>query len=419
MKGEADTTRYGPLRREVLQLLELVAVLGLAFAQPIFDLLGKNPLLFVAWNATPARTLGAVAVVVLGPALVAYLVEVLAALAGPATRRVVHVVLVGTGIGLVVMEATKQLTELGAVPLVVVGVVAGVLGGLARARYRGFRTWLRVLAIAPVAFAVLLLVGPGVGGGVRIRPGRGGGDRRPPAPRGDDRHGRVPAHVPARRTRCGRRRAVPEPRRAVAPGHLVPQRHDGCAVHRGRGPGGPHRPAAAEPDDGARGGRVPAQPVPAARRDLRPQRARVGDAAVPDLGVRAEATPDRGGHRVPRDALRHRHDLVGLRRPRLPRRGLLRRARRRGHHRVDDRRGIPLHAWARPRDPSSTSCTCCSRTSRGTTSRRARTTPRCPVTPTDCTARSGRTTTSPRSCACGTSSRCRRPTRSSGRWSPG
>src|SRR6478735_6045390 len=160
MKGEAETSRYGPPRREALQFLELVAVLGLAFAQPIFDLLGKNPLLFVAWNATPARTLGAVVVVVLGPPLAGYLVELASALAGASTRRVVHVVLVGAGIGLVAMEAAKQLTELGAVPLVLIGAGAGLLGGLARARFRGFRTWLRVLAVAPVAFAVLLLTGP-------------------------------------------------------------------------------------------------------------------------------------------------------------------------------------------------------------------------------------------------------------------
>src|SRR6478672_7816500 len=105
MKGEAETSRYGPPRREALQFLELVAVLGLAFAQPIFDLLGKNPLLFVAWNATPGRTLGAVAIVVLGPALAAYAVELLAAGFGSAPRRVAHTVLVGAGIGLVVMEA--------------------------------------------------------------------------------------------------------------------------------------------------------------------------------------------------------------------------------------------------------------------------------------------------------------------------
>jgi hypothetical protein len=160
MKGEAETTRYGPPRREVLWFLELVAVFGLACAQPIFDLLGKNPLLFVAWNATPARTLGAVAVVVLGPPLVVYAVELTAALAGPRVRRVAHAVLVGVGIGLVAMEAAKQATELDVPTLVAIGVVAGALGGLARARFPGVRTWLRVLAVAPVAFAVLLLVGP-------------------------------------------------------------------------------------------------------------------------------------------------------------------------------------------------------------------------------------------------------------------
>src|SRR6476469_7154738 len=160
MTGEAEGARFGPPTREALQFLELFAVFGLALAQPVFDLLGKNPLLFVAWNATPARTLGAVAAVLLVVPLGAYALTLLAGLAGAPARRVVHGALIGLGVGVVAMEALKQTTELGAFALVALGVVAGVLGGLARARYRGVRTWLRVLAIAPVAFAVLLLVGP-------------------------------------------------------------------------------------------------------------------------------------------------------------------------------------------------------------------------------------------------------------------
>jgi hypothetical protein len=75
-------------------------------------------------------------------------------------RRLVHVVLLGAGIGTVVMEAAKQATDLDAAPLVLIGVIGAVLGAMARLRWRGVASWLRVLAVAPVAFAALLLVGP-------------------------------------------------------------------------------------------------------------------------------------------------------------------------------------------------------------------------------------------------------------------
>src|SRR6478609_4547233 len=104
MTGEAEGARFGPPTREVLQFLELFAVYGLAVAQPVFDLLGKNPLLFVAWNATPARTLGAVAAVLVVPPLVAYALTLLAGLASASTRRVAHAVLIGLAVGVVVME---------------------------------------------------------------------------------------------------------------------------------------------------------------------------------------------------------------------------------------------------------------------------------------------------------------------------
>ncbi len=158
MKGEAETSRYGPLRREVLWFLELVAVAGLAVAQPTFDLLGKNAGLFVAWNLTVARAIAVVVVVVVVPALGAYAVEVLIGVVGPRTRTVTHLVLVAGGIGLVAMEAVKQATRLGPTALVGAGILAAVGAAVLVTRVPVARTWLRFLALAPVGFAVLLLV---------------------------------------------------------------------------------------------------------------------------------------------------------------------------------------------------------------------------------------------------------------------
>src|SRR4051812_4037415 len=121
MRRAGATPRIGPWRLELRRLAELVGVFGLAVAQPTFDLLGKNAGLFVAWNATVPRALALVVLVILGPALAAFAVEMLVGVAVPRARAAAHTVMFAVGFGVIVAEAVKHATDLGPAPLYVLG----------------------------------------------------------------------------------------------------------------------------------------------------------------------------------------------------------------------------------------------------------------------------------------------------------
>lgn len=149
--------RVGPWRVEVARFLELVGVFGLAIAQPTFDLLGKNAGLFIAWNATTPRVFLLAVLVILVPPLVAMALELLVGVFVPRLRAWTHLGVLAVGVGIIVMESTKRLTELGPIPLVVLAVLAAIAMALVIVRSTAVRLWFRYLAVAPVGFAALLL----------------------------------------------------------------------------------------------------------------------------------------------------------------------------------------------------------------------------------------------------------------------
>src|SRR5437764_10668687 len=113
MQRAGTTPRIGPWRLELRRAAELIGVFGLAVAQPTFDLLGKNAGLFVAWNATVPRALALVALVILGPALLALALEMLVGLVVAQARPAAHSALLALGIGVIVAEAVKHASDLG------------------------------------------------------------------------------------------------------------------------------------------------------------------------------------------------------------------------------------------------------------------------------------------------------------------
>src|SRR3954453_11526360 len=135
MQRAGAPPRIGPWRLELRRTAELIGVFGLAVAQPTFDLLGKNAGLFVAWNATVPRSLALVLLVILGPPLVALALEMLVGLVVPPARAGAHTVMLAIGIGVVVSEAVKHASDLGPVPLYVVGIVGAVGGAVLVARH--------------------------------------------------------------------------------------------------------------------------------------------------------------------------------------------------------------------------------------------------------------------------------------------
>jgi hypothetical protein len=124
--------------------LHLAALTSFAFAQPLFDLLGRTPEFFAVRGATPGEIVVFALALVLVPPLVLLAVE---AVSGPA-RRWVHLGLVGALAALVALQGFDR---------VAVAVVLGAAASVAYARFAPARTVLTVLSPAPLVFAALFL----------------------------------------------------------------------------------------------------------------------------------------------------------------------------------------------------------------------------------------------------------------------
>jgi uncharacterized membrane protein YeaQ/YmgE (transglycosylase-associated protein family) len=157
IEGTTERRRFGPMRSELRAFLELFAVAGLAIVQPALDVLSNNTEVLVSKKATAAQTIVVVAALVIGPPFVAWVLEVLSGLAFPAARRYVHAVLVAVFAGVFVEEVVKHATSLEPLPLVIIGIVGALVAALLVLRVEASRTFLRFLALAPVAFVVLFL----------------------------------------------------------------------------------------------------------------------------------------------------------------------------------------------------------------------------------------------------------------------
>ncbi len=155
--ADDDTRRFGPRRREIRAGLELFALCGVAFAQPTFDLLGKNTGIFATRGSTALDLIVISLAILFVPAVALYLVEVIIGLALPKIRRFAHAVLCGIPFGIFVEEILKRTTDLAPVRLVHLGVLSGIVGTIAFLRLDWMRMWLRMLAIAPALFAALFL----------------------------------------------------------------------------------------------------------------------------------------------------------------------------------------------------------------------------------------------------------------------
>jgi hypothetical protein len=148
-------------RPRLWAFFELFALVGFVVAQPMLDVLGKAPDFFLFRRAGRVEILMLVLAVTVLPALVMWLAEQAAGLAGEWTRRTTHLLLVAGLLAVLALEVGKSLTPLRGPGLVAVGVAGGLLGGLAYATWPGLSLWLRYLAPAPLVFAlVFLLVSP-------------------------------------------------------------------------------------------------------------------------------------------------------------------------------------------------------------------------------------------------------------------
>jgi hypothetical protein len=152
----------GWLRRAHLwALVELFVLSGFAIAQPLLDVTGKSPDLFLFSRAGRGDILQLVAGVTLLPALGIWAGEVLVGLVSEPLRRFLHLAAVTMLLTLVATQVIKKLTEARGPVLVALAAAVGLLAGALYARQAWLKLWLRYLAPAPLVFALLfVLVSP-------------------------------------------------------------------------------------------------------------------------------------------------------------------------------------------------------------------------------------------------------------------
>jgi hypothetical protein len=157
----------GPSRRQAGQrahlwaLVELFVLTGFAIAQPLLDVTGKSPELFVFSRAGRGDILQLVVGVTLLPALGIWAGEVLLGLVSEPLRRLAHLAAVTGLLTLIAIQVIKKLIEVRGPVLVVLAAAAGLLAVALYARQAWVKLWLRYLAPAPLVFVLLfVLVSP-------------------------------------------------------------------------------------------------------------------------------------------------------------------------------------------------------------------------------------------------------------------
>jgi hypothetical protein len=138
--------------------LHLGALSALAVAQPLFDLISKNPDFLVARALIGWQVVALGLVLVLAPPLAALGVEALAGLVSPSLRAVLHLVFVGLLVALVAIQALKDIApSAGSSTLIVVAALVGTAAAAGYARASGLRSFVTVLSPAPALFLTVFL----------------------------------------------------------------------------------------------------------------------------------------------------------------------------------------------------------------------------------------------------------------------
>jgi Sulfatase len=146
------------LRVALVRGAHLLAASGFALAQPLFDLLGKNPEFFAVRGSTPGDIVLFALVVTFAPALLLLAVERTVSALSPSAGSVLHHVFLGFLGAVFGIQALKRAGLSGTTSLIAGAVLIGAAVALAAWRLRAARSFLSLLAAAPVLFLALFLV---------------------------------------------------------------------------------------------------------------------------------------------------------------------------------------------------------------------------------------------------------------------
>ncbi|MEX2269809.1 MAG: sulfatase-like hydrolase/transferase [Acidimicrobiia bacterium] len=141
----------------LIDAAHLFALCGFAIAQPLFDLLGKNPTFFVAHDLD-GRALVAVAfAVLLIPPLVLLAVLTVIRLASAAAALVARAVMVGLLVAATLLPPLERAIGLSTTAWIALTVVIAIGAAIGYDRLRNLRTFITYLAPAPALFLAIFL----------------------------------------------------------------------------------------------------------------------------------------------------------------------------------------------------------------------------------------------------------------------
>lgn len=159
--GDGATQRQGTpqggLRWEAYALCELVALCGFAVTQPVLDVVGRSPEFFVFHRTETPEVLLWLAIVMVAPPLVLWGLVTATRFAGHRVRETAQIVLVALLFGVFAVEVGKRLLPVRGIALVALAVVAAAAATFGYLKLRAIRSFLRVAAVGPLAFAMVFV----------------------------------------------------------------------------------------------------------------------------------------------------------------------------------------------------------------------------------------------------------------------
>jgi hypothetical protein len=145
-------------RQELVYGATLVGLCAMVIAQPLLDVFGRAPDVFLFRQATSADIVWFGVLVTFAPPLALWLASAPFRFLGSGPRRLVHVASVGVLLGAFGLLVVQELTGLGGMAAVLVSLTIGGAGAFAYLRVDVLELWASLLALAAPAFLGLFLV---------------------------------------------------------------------------------------------------------------------------------------------------------------------------------------------------------------------------------------------------------------------
>jgi hypothetical protein len=149
------------LRTTLTRGAQLTVLSAFALAEPLLDILGRNPEFFAVRRSTSGQIVLFALALILVPPAVLLAVELLVGIASRGAAELVHLVFIALLVAVIGLHVFANRTALSGVGVLVLAAVVGVLGVILYRRIPAVGSFLTVLAPAPLIFLALFLFDSG------------------------------------------------------------------------------------------------------------------------------------------------------------------------------------------------------------------------------------------------------------------